>query len=318
MPSVSTWIKALLVTSSFAFIACPADPDDNNDVEICDNGLDDDADGQADCADAVDCAANPFCAPPPAEICDNGADDDEDGQVDCDDANCAADPACAVCGDGNFAGGNEQCDDGNATDGDGCNANCQLESASTFTSAQDINGEQPDLAVFSIFGEAEVDTNGDGTPESRAILVISSDNADICGDITAGGLDTFINDLFGGLVAGETVATLAFTIGANTPFAVAPIVGDAGTTSIVDSGFLVAAGGAATVDTTFGGAGDGTLNVTAISATSLTADYTGNQQTEFVGGTQDINIGITGNIIATECPGITDNMQAGLGVVFGF
>ena len=40
-----------------------------------------------------------------------------------------ADCAAPVCGDG-VAGGNEECDDGNTTPGDGCSATCQLESAS--------------------------------------------------------------------------------------------------------------------------------------------------------------------------------------------
>jgi hypothetical protein len=30
----------------------------------------------------------------PAEVCDNGTDDDRDGQIDCDDSQCAAAPAC--------------------------------------------------------------------------------------------------------------------------------------------------------------------------------------------------------------------------------
>ena len=48
--------------------------------EICDNGEDDDGDGDADCADS-EC---PDCV----EICDNGEDDDFDGDVDADDLDC--------------------------------------------------------------------------------------------------------------------------------------------------------------------------------------------------------------------------------------
>ncbi len=79
-------------------------------AEICDNGIDDDADGDTDCADS-DCAADPACAPPDPEICDNGIDDDGDLDTDCDDSDCAGDPACAP--------DPEICDDGIDNDGDG-------------------------------------------------------------------------------------------------------------------------------------------------------------------------------------------------------
>jgi hypothetical protein len=92
-------------------IACdPAnDPACAPPAEDCDNGTDDDGDGDVDCDDA-DCANDPACAPP-AEDCDNGTDDDGDGDVDCDDADCANDPACAPPA--------EDCDNGTDDDGDG-------------------------------------------------------------------------------------------------------------------------------------------------------------------------------------------------------
>ncbi len=63
-------------------------------AEVCDNGSDDDCDGDIDCADA-DCSGDPACAcSPTAEVCDNGADDDCDGATDCADSDCSADPAC--------------------------------------------------------------------------------------------------------------------------------------------------------------------------------------------------------------------------------
>jgi len=76
-------------------------------VEDCDNGTDDDGDGQADCADP-DCVSDPACQTA-AEICANGLDDDGDGQTDCADADCADDPDCQP--------GIENC--ANATDDDG-------------------------------------------------------------------------------------------------------------------------------------------------------------------------------------------------------
>jgi hypothetical protein len=61
-------------------------------VEVCDNQVDDDRDGQTDCDDAA-CVAAPSCEPP-GEICDNTLDDDRDGQTDCDDPECAMEPVC--------------------------------------------------------------------------------------------------------------------------------------------------------------------------------------------------------------------------------
>jgi hypothetical protein len=68
--------------------------------EICKNGVDDDGDGDADCADAADCSF--LCG----EVCTDGVDNDADGRVDC------ADPGC----DGQCA---ETCDDGRDNDLDG-------------------------------------------------------------------------------------------------------------------------------------------------------------------------------------------------------
>ena len=51
---------------------------------------DDDDDGQSD----VDAATNPNCANPLPEVCDNGQDDDCDGNGDCDDSDCSDSTAC--------------------------------------------------------------------------------------------------------------------------------------------------------------------------------------------------------------------------------
>ena len=56
--------------------------------EDCDNGADDDGDGDVDCEDS-DCPACP-------EICDNGIDDDRDGKADCRDLDCPAAPRSAT------------------------------------------------------------------------------------------------------------------------------------------------------------------------------------------------------------------------------
>lgn len=62
----------------------------------CGNGVDDDRDGNVDCADP-DCAADPVCASiGDSEFsCVDGIDNDGNGAVDCDDAACVDDPACA-------------------------------------------------------------------------------------------------------------------------------------------------------------------------------------------------------------------------------
>ncbi|MBU1412954.1 hypothetical protein KKC22_15690 [Myxococcota bacterium] len=72
--------------------------------EVCDNGFDDDLDGDVDCED-FDCAGSAACLP---EICDNGLDDNGDGRTDCEDEACAE--ACAP---------DETCDNGLDDDLDG-------------------------------------------------------------------------------------------------------------------------------------------------------------------------------------------------------
>lgn len=67
-------------------------------IEICDNGIDDDADGLTDCDDG-DCGDFAPCLGIPVEICGNGIDDDFDDAVDCADDDCANFAACLLCGD---------------------------------------------------------------------------------------------------------------------------------------------------------------------------------------------------------------------------
>jgi len=64
--------------------------DDACEEKNCSDSLDNDGDGNVDCADA-NCAADPACI---IEDCDNGIDDDGDEAIDCDDADCSMDPAC--------------------------------------------------------------------------------------------------------------------------------------------------------------------------------------------------------------------------------
>ncbi|MEK7680570.1 MAG: fibronectin type III domain-containing protein, partial [Patescibacteria group bacterium] len=84
--------------------------------EVCNNSLDDDADSAIDCADS-DCGGSAYCAAPPsgggvAEVCNNGVDDDVDGKIDCSDENCFG---FSGCGSGSYLAA---CKDGNDNDGD--------------------------------------------------------------------------------------------------------------------------------------------------------------------------------------------------------
>ena len=59
--------------------------------EVCNDGIDNDADGDTDCADA-DCVGNAVCLE--AGNCGDGVDNDLDGDTDCADADCVADVLC--------------------------------------------------------------------------------------------------------------------------------------------------------------------------------------------------------------------------------
>ncbi len=114
--------------ASYRFVAGPP-------AENCTNGVDDDGDGLADCADpdcAVDADGDGVDAAPcggdcddgdpsipgPGEVCGDGVDNDCNGLVDCDEAVCSSDPGCQAppCGEKN-----DPC----AIDEDCCSANCR-------------------------------------------------------------------------------------------------------------------------------------------------------------------------------------------------
>jgi hypothetical protein len=81
-------------------------------AEICGDGLDNDGDGQADCADG-DCDASPLCIDTTEAICDDGLDNDGDGQIDCADSDCLGIGLCSAEVTANA------CSDGFDNDGDG-------------------------------------------------------------------------------------------------------------------------------------------------------------------------------------------------------
>ncbi len=96
-----------------------ADSDCTNDLactgpvpEVCNDLVDNDFDGKVDCADS-DCAAAPNCQLPPAEVCTDGVDNDGDGWVDCADSDCAGISGCGP------EGLLTTCSDGFDNDGEG-------------------------------------------------------------------------------------------------------------------------------------------------------------------------------------------------------
>lgn len=74
----------------------------------------------------TDAPASPPGQPQAQEDCATPGDEDGNGLADCADPACAGTPACApVCGNGRIDPG-EACDEGNKTDGDGCDSNCTV------------------------------------------------------------------------------------------------------------------------------------------------------------------------------------------------
>ena len=75
-----------------------------------------------------------------------------DGDEECDDGNASNTDACtdacmhAVCGDGYIWSGIEECDDGNTQGGDECDASCQSEARHVFVTDETYNGALGGLA----------------------------------------------------------------------------------------------------------------------------------------------------------------------------
>lgn len=62
-------------------------------------------------------------------FCSDTIDNDQDGKIDCADEDCALNPVCSpehLCGNGQLDA-NEECDDGNTSNGDGCSDQCKKE-----------------------------------------------------------------------------------------------------------------------------------------------------------------------------------------------
>ena len=93
--------------------ACQSDPSCiDRKKEVCDNRVDDDGNGLVDCNDPA-CFGDKACVVPGTEICNNNLDDDDDGLIDCKDPDCTGAPSCVV------QPGDEICDNGKDDNGDG-------------------------------------------------------------------------------------------------------------------------------------------------------------------------------------------------------
>lgn len=90
--------------------------------EICDNDIDDNGDGDIDCAD-IQCDGVDACL----EVCDSGEDEDLDGDIDCADSDCEdADGCFEDCTDGidNDGNGDIDCADEGCADAPACFDEC--------------------------------------------------------------------------------------------------------------------------------------------------------------------------------------------------
>ncbi len=74
-------------------LRCSTDPSCFGGAEICNNQMDDDGDGAYDCADP-DCDGIAPCTDLPGEVCGDGIDNDTDAMIDCQDPECWPDPIC--------------------------------------------------------------------------------------------------------------------------------------------------------------------------------------------------------------------------------
>jgi cysteine-rich repeat protein len=245
---------------------------------------------------------------------------------------CAADctfdtAACTVTpGNGIRFPGAEQCDDGNATAGDGCDAAGLLEDTTTVTvnaNSAALNNQTAAAATKSVFLAAQdaFDLDDDGAADASFIMVVSTDDVDVCDTVlNNGGFNGFLNALFGGVLEGTYVLTMLQTP-AGTPLAAGTFTGvgftgldllTAGTeaATIVDSGFLIADGTGALSDTTFGSNGTGTMDITsfvfdgATGAGNLSLTTTGiDQNVQFIPAQTNIveliAVDVTGAVFCT-------------------
>ena len=154
--------------------------------EICNNLVDDDADGAIDCLDA-DCAGNAACANVET-LCADGQDNDGDGLIDCQDLDCSLDAACANretnCADGvdNDSDGAFDCLDSDCA-GD---AVCQV--PTTETNCSDGKDDDQDALIDCDDPDCAEDASCLGALSCQTMIICSQccDSSDVeCQNICA-------------------------------------------------------------------------------------------------------------------------------------
>ena len=127
--SLQRLVVPLAIPAAMGLAAAPIGCGSHTEVEEtnCTDDIDNDGDGDIDCADE-DCRNGPDCAIPPYGIpweddCGDGLDNDDDGYVDCFDTDCAE--VCPeICDDGidNDADGMVDCEDTDCAGSPMCDA----------------------------------------------------------------------------------------------------------------------------------------------------------------------------------------------------
>jgi len=127
-------------------------------IEICDDNIDNDWDGDTDCSDS-DCNEDSLCVTSP-EICDDNIDNDNDGDIDCTDPDCHQDPVCTSTMDCSTVDRFLDNNDGTVTD---CrtglvwlkNANCfhDIEWHIAMAAAAELNSGECGLSDGSVEGD---------------------------------------------------------------------------------------------------------------------------------------------------------------------
>lgn len=153
--------------------------------ELCDDGVDNDGDGDVDCLDA-DC---PACVPELESDCSDGVDEDQDGDADCADSDCASDPACIEdCGDGldNDLDGQIDCADSECEGIAPCIEDCadgvdnDLDGLTDCADTQDCEA----ACIEADFCEDGVDNDQDGLTDCEDV-----DCTEVCAEDCENGVD---------------------------------------------------------------------------------------------------------------------------------
>ena len=170
-------LAALVLALGTACGSEGAEPGD----ELCGNAVDDDGDGQTDCADA-DCTAAPNCVAVTTEFdCDDLRDDDGDGDTDCDDADCTLDELCNPSREYSCSNGVDDDSDGD-TDCD--DSDCRSRSVCAEADCANAVDDDGDGDTDCADADCTDDPACGGTPESNCTdgLDDDGDGATDCAD----------------------------------------------------------------------------------------------------------------------------------------